>query len=38
MGALSFRLTGLEGQRHFCDAAGDVEALATFEAERLQRD
>lgn len=38
MGALSFRLTGLEGQRHFCDAAGDVETLATLEAERLQRD
>ena len=37
-GALSFRLTGLEGQRHFCDAAGDVETLATLEAERLQRD
>jgi hypothetical protein len=37
-GALSFRLTGLEGQCHFCDAAGDVETLATFEAQRLQRD
>jgi len=38
MGALSFRLAGLEGQRHFCDAAGNVETLAAFEAERLQRD
>jgi hypothetical protein len=31
-------LTRLEGQRHFCDAAGDVETPATFDAERLQRD
>jgi hypothetical protein len=38
MGALSFRLTGLEGQCHFCDAAGDVKTLAAFDAERLQRD
>jgi hypothetical protein len=30
-------LTRLEGQRHFCDAAGDVETPATFDAERLQR-
>ena len=38
MGALSFRLTGLKGQRHFCDAAGDVETFVTLDAERLQRD
>ena len=31
-------LTRLEGQCHFCDAAGDIETLATFDAERLQRD
>jgi len=30
-------LTRLKGQCHFCDAAGDVETLATFDAERLQR-
>ena len=38
MAALSFRLTGLEGQRHFCDAAGDVDTFVTLDAERLQRD
>jgi hypothetical protein len=37
MGVPSFNLTRLEAQRHFCDAAGDVETLATFHAERLQR-
>src|SRR6516164_7285164 len=31
-------LTRLKGQCHFCDAASDVETLATFDAERLQRD
>ena len=31
-----FFLTRLKGQCHFCDAAGDVETLATFDAERLQ--
>jgi hypothetical protein len=30
-------LTRLEGQCHFCDATGDVETLATFDAERLKR-
>jgi hypothetical protein len=37
MGGPSFSLTRLEAQRHFCNAAGDVETLATFDAERLQR-
>jgi hypothetical protein len=37
-GRALLRLAGLEGQRHFCDAAGNVETLAAFEAERLQRD
>jgi hypothetical protein len=38
VGALSFPLTWLEGQRQFGDAAGDVETPVTFDAERLQRD
>jgi len=37
MAALSLHPTRLEAQRHFCDAAGDIETLATFDAERLQR-
>jgi hypothetical protein len=30
-----FTLTRLEAERHFCNAAGDVETLAAFDAERL---
>ena len=30
-------LPGLETQRHFCDATGDVETSVAFDAEWLQR-
>ena len=33
-----FTLARLEAQRHFCDAAGDVETLATFVAGAASRD